>query len=189
MVKWSDVEQLKEQLEHQNYEEKNYEDDDDDYNDEEDDDDYDYDEDEDEEFYEENDNESIKIKNNDQVCTKVINIKHTKSIELDDKQRNQKVSRDKPSLDTPGDIWSMYHKPKSILKSKNNFEQNAQQVTSIVSDDIYPGGGDTVIKNMNLFNQQDESCSSSHQKENQFKFEPLKVKEIIFKSKIKNNNI
>lgn len=51
--------------------------------------------------------------------TKVIHIKHTESSQLDQVQRNLNVSRDKSSLDNPGDIYRVFFQPKSILKTES----------------------------------------------------------------------
>ena len=93
-----------------------------------------------------------------QVCTNVIKIKHTKNYELDEKDRISKISRDKPILDTPGDIYNVYYKPKSILKSKMTNIQDTQL-------------GNKVFNEPERF-----EANESSTKENNFKFEPQKVK-------------
>ena len=93
-----------------------------------------------------------------QACTNVIKIKHTKSYELDEKDRINKISRDKPILDTPGDIYSVFYKPKSILKSKITNIQDTQ-------------GENKVFNEPARFEAEESST-----KENNFKFEPQKVK-------------
>jgi hypothetical protein len=55
-----------------------------------------------------------------------IHIKHTKTVELDESDMKLKLSREKPQINSPGDIYTHFYKPKSILKSSS--------ITSISSD-------------------------------------------------------
>ncbi len=50
----------------------------------------------------------------------VIKIKHTKNETLDELDRRNRLSRDKPALENPGDIYTTFHQPKSILKNKDD---------------------------------------------------------------------
>ena len=68
-----------------------------------------------EEYSEENDQ---KIAEKTQPC--VIKIRHTQSDALDELDRINRLSRDKPVLDSPGDIFKVHYKPKSILKNKED---------------------------------------------------------------------
>jgi hypothetical protein len=83
-----------------------------------------------------------------------IRIKHTKSFELDEKENNLKLSREKPSINTPADIYSCFYKPKSILKATSSSEMNIQQIEE---------GVENLTGKMEPKNAEDE------------KFEPLKV--------------
>lgn len=51
--------------------------------------------------------------------TNVIHFKHTSNSNIDELMHNQRVSRDKSSLDNPGDIYKSFYQPKSILKSRS----------------------------------------------------------------------
>jgi hypothetical protein len=64
-------------------------------------------------------------------------IKHTKSEKIDELQRNERVSRDKPEINSPADIFNQFYKPKSILKktSEEPTEFPPQQDTEIRSNE------------------------------------------------------
>lgn len=66
-----------------------------------------------------------------ELVPKVINFKHTISSELDQVERNLKVSRDKPNVDNPGDIYKIYYQPKSILKTKSTNETDTQRSSDL----------------------------------------------------------
>jgi hypothetical protein len=51
----------------------------------------------------------------------VIKIRHTKSETLNEIDRRNRLSRDKPVLDNPGDIFTTFYQPKSILKNKDDL--------------------------------------------------------------------
>ncbi len=61
-------------------------------------------------------------------ATFTINFKHSHN---DDTIRNLSLSRDKPSLDNPGDIYRTFFKPKSILKT-NPQKENISNINSEV---------------------------------------------------------
>lgn len=72
--------------------------------------------DEDEEEYDEDDEEFTEEEEIAETKSVVIHIKHTKNDLLDNKERNRRLSRDKPEIDSPADIYTVFNKPKSILK-------------------------------------------------------------------------
>jgi len=55
-----------------------------------------------------------------------IRIEHTKSTQLDEKEHNLKVSREKPAINSPADIYSCFYKPKSILKPNISSDMKIQ---------------------------------------------------------------
>ena len=90
---------------------------------------------------------------NDETCSVVINFKHTKTSK--DLDRNLMISRDKPCLNSPGDVYKMFYKPKSILKTQTN---------SIISE------------NQEIDDDSEKITEKSLEgKENLLKFEPEKV--------------
>lgn len=159
-VKWSDVD---------NNESKNNDEDDEgveeyDYDDE---DDYD---DEEELDSDDNDaNEKDEIRNKADSSTFFIKIKHTKNATLDEIDHRLKTSRVKPSLNSPGDVYNVFYKPKSILKQTSSEHIDADDEQSKHLSMI----------NCGKDNNREEISSKSETKE---KFEPEKVYFIIFKN-------
>ena len=90
-----------------------------------------------------------------------IHFKHSKSVDLDEMIRNINVSRDKPSLDNPGDIYKTFYQPKSILKTTGTSKTNASLSTNLNTE------------------VESEDSDNDSQKENTLKFEPLKVIQIL----------
>lgn len=89
--------------------------------------------------------------------TKVIRIKHTENCHLDQLQRNLNVSRDKISLDNPGDIYRVFYQPKSILKTEKSFDSDAS------------------VKGVNFNFAENEQVDKETAKDEKVKFEPHKV--------------
>ena len=94
--------------------------------DDEDDDDEDEDaeesEDEEEDYVAESEDDLSK-ENKNHAVTKIIRIKHTESEIIEEKLRNLKFSREKPEVNSPGDIFNVFYKPKSILKQSQTASE------------------------------------------------------------------
>ena len=58
------------------------------------------------------------------MSTNIIRITHTKEEELSEKERQLRISRAKQELNSPGDIYTLFHKPKSILKVGSSSSSN-----------------------------------------------------------------
>lgn len=148
-VKWSDPESKSEYIDI----------DDDDH-----DDDYD-DYDDDEDYYEED--EATSEPADEEEASKqpaVIRIKHTSNKTLEEIDRRNRLSRDKPELNSPGDIYNVFYKPKSILKqsSKENIP---------------------VVSHQDQDSKKTISKESPKNAENQ-KFEPEKVSQARFRFRL-----
>lgn len=90
----------------------------------------------------------------------VIKIKHTNTEKLAEIERNLAVSRDRPELNSPGDIYSYFFKPKSILKKTNSSDS----------------GGDTERKqSIKFVNDENLPPSEKANPQLETKFEPHKV--------------
>jgi hypothetical protein len=154
-VKWSDSNEHLEKVVEEGEDEEDY-----DYADDRDDDDeVDY-TDSDDDYEDEEDDSSVKV-STDAKTTKapaVIKIKHTKSEMLDELERRHRLSRERPALDNPGDIYNMFYKPKSILK--NTDETGITNKSADVTKSVETVGEKTVREAKNVLNE---------------KFEPEKV--------------
>ena len=62
-----------------------------------------------------------------------IEVKHTKNEAIEYQDRKLKLSRDKPEINSPADIFKVFYKPKSILKNTGsvNLVENASEPESI----------------------------------------------------------
>jgi hypothetical protein len=122
-----------------------------------------YDEDNEDEYDLELDEENKE--NQDEVNvsaeSKVIKITHTTNEKIEEKLRNLKVSRVKPELNSPGDIYTVFYKPKSILKPSmtSQIDDNANNIHSEVDRD-----------------KKEETIKSEIKNAEFEKFEPQKVK-------------
>lgn len=65
----------------------------------------------------------------------IIKIKHTKSEKLAEIERNLSLSRDKPDINSPGDIYTHFFKPKSILKNTNGENRTEVDKSSKTSEE------------------------------------------------------
>jgi hypothetical protein len=65
----------------------------------------------------------------------IIKIKHTKSEKLAEIERNLSLSRDKPDINSPGDIYTQFFKPKSILKNTNGENRTEVDKSSKTSEE------------------------------------------------------
>lgn len=92
-----------------------------------------------------------------EAYTKVIRIKHTENGQLDQAQRNLNVSRNKSSLDNPGDIYRVFYQPKSILKAEKSIDSDAP------------------VKGVNFNVVENEQVEQETAKDEKVKFEPHKV--------------
>ena len=122
-----------------------------------------YDEDDEEDYDLELDKENKE--NQDEVNvsaeSKVIKITHTTSEKIEETLRNLKVSRVKPELNSPSDIYTVFYKPKSILKPSitSQLDDNANNLYSEVDCETQKETSKSEIKNAEFE-----------------KFEPQKVK-------------
>lgn len=91
-------------------------------------------EDENSDDYEYSDEEEKESEKVEPYKPTIIHIKHTKSELLDEIDRNRKVSREKPELDSPGDIFSVFYKPKSILKATSHEHLNKAELEMNVEE-------------------------------------------------------
>lgn len=93
--------------------------------------------------------------------SKTIKITHTTSEKIEEKLRNLKVSRVKPELNSPGDIYTVFYKPKSILKPSmtSQLDDNGNNLHSEVDRETQKETSKSEIKNAEFE-----------------KFEPQKVK-------------
>lgn len=112
-VKWSDENLNKiTEIEKAEYDSDDYDEEDEDYDD----------------YYEEDENDNITKPG---PTPFIINIKHTQNDEIDQIDRKLKLSRDRPEINSPGDIYSNFYKPKSILKSSSTSSLSHE-----TSDDV-----------------------------------------------------
>ena len=98
-------------------------------------DDYDEEQDEDDD-YEEYDTDEEQAEENVKVESAPITlyIKHTKTAELEEIDRKLKISREKPEINSPGDIYAHFYKPKSILKSSSTTSISSDEMKSFDND-------------------------------------------------------
>jgi hypothetical protein len=127
-------------------------------------DDYDEDDEYDEDYQGE---EEVELDNGSKLkpTPLTIHIKHTKTAEIDEIEKNLKLSRDKPEINSPGDIYTHFYKPKSILKSSST--------TSISSSDEMKSS-DIDEKSKIVQKLEPKNAESG-------KFEPEKVRSILNK--------
>ena len=109
----------------------------------------------DEEYYEDEDKSPTTIH---------LKINHTRSTVLDEIERNRKVSRDKPIIETPADIYNVFFKPKSILK-RPSVDYTAEESLEKFK---FPTESSTASNK--------EIKPSNEENKPAFKFEPHKVK-------------
>lgn len=74
----------------------------------------------DDDYADYDDDDDVSDESDKENRSSVIRITHTKVSE--ELERNRKVSRDKGEIETPADIYSVFYRPKSILKNAASLE-------------------------------------------------------------------
>lgn len=106
----------------------------------------------------------------EEPCPSVINFRHT--VASDEYERNLMLSRDKPCLNSPGDVYKVFYKPKSILKTHKNSESVTK--SNQVKEDY------SIKENEQKFEGKESSFKYEPEKVNNFKIKYFEKTIIMF---------